>query len=212
MSSRSSHYHVLHILTLSSLLGSQIIMSPRSSHYQLLSFLSDSHIIMSSRSSRCHVFHMPTLFYLSVTHIIMSPRSSDYHVFQIPTLLCLSETFTMSSEFYSLSPFPLVDPYVFMSGCRSFQTHVIFLSLHNHATGCLKKRGISFAISISIKLNTNLLGIYLSRKMGSTALSGVQKHFCTISGSQGISKPIWGIKFQEFQIMNNLISLNMIST
>ena len=87
-----------------------------------------------------------------------------------------------------------------------------YLVLFHVIQGASKKRGICFAISISIKLNTNLLGIYLSRKMGSTALSGVQKHFCTISGSQGISKPIWGIKFQEFQIMNNLISLNMIST
>ena len=42
------------------------------------------------------------------------------------------------------------------------------------------------------------------------ALSGVQKHFSTISGSQGLSKKIWGTKFQELEIMNNLISLNLI--
>ena len=42
------------------------------------------------------------------------------------------------------------------------------------------------------------------------ALSGVQKHFCTISGSHGLSKKIWGTKFQEFEIKNNLISLNLI--
>ena len=41
-------------------------------------------------------------------------------------------------------------------------------------------------------------------KVGSIALSGVQKHFCIISGSRDISKTIWGIRFQEFEIMNNL--------
>ena len=79
-------------------------------------------------------------------------------------------------------------------------------------TGCLKKRGICFVISISIKLNTNLLDIYFIGKMGSIAPSGVQKHFCTISESRGISKTICGIIFQELQIMNDLISLNMIPT
>ena len=39
--------------------------------------------------------------------------------------------------------------------------------------------------------------------MGSIALSGVQKHFCIISGSRDISKTIWGIRFQEFEIVNN---------
>ena len=33
--------------------------------------------------------------------------------------------------------------------------------------------------------------------------SGVQKLLCMISGSRGISKTIWGIKFQEFEIMKS---------
>ena len=46
-----------------------------------------------------------------------------------------------------------------------------------------KKSGICFMIIISIKLNTNLVGMYLICKLGSIAPSGVQKHFCTVSGS-----------------------------
>ena len=30
--------------------------------------------------------------------------------------------------------------------------------------------------------------------------------FCTISGSRDISKTMWGIRFKEFEIINNLIS------
>ena len=55
-------------------------------------------------------------------------------------------------------------------------------------TGCLKKKGICFMISISVKLKTNLLDVYLTLKVGSIAVSGIQKHFCTISGSRGMSK------------------------
>ena len=51
---------------------------------------------------------------------------------------------------------------------------------------------------------------YLIWKVGCVALSGVQKHFCTISGNRGISKAIWGIRFQEFKMMDNLISWNLI--
>ena len=51
---------------------------------------------------------------------------------------------------------------------------------------------------------------YLIWKVGLVALSGVQKYFYTILGSQDISKMIWGIRFQEFEVMNNLISWNMI--
>ena len=76
--------------------------------------------------------------------------------------------------------------------------------------GVSKKRGICFMIIISIKLNTNLLGIYLIWKVGSIAPSGVQKQFCTISGSRGISKEILGTRFQKFERMNNLIALNLI--
>ena len=43
-------------------------------------------------------------------------------------------------------------------------------------TGCLKKKGICFMIIISIKLNTDLLGIYLIWKVVSIAPSGVHKH------------------------------------
>ena len=50
-------------------------------------------------------------------------------------------------------------------------------------TGCLKKSGICFMIIISIKLNTNLVGMSLICKLGSIARSGVQKLFCTVSGS-----------------------------
>ena len=42
------------------------------------------------------------------------------------------------------------------------------------------------------------------------APSGVQKHFCTIAGSRGIRKKICGIRFQEIEKINNLISLNLI--
>ena len=70
-----------------------------------------------------------------------------------------------------------------------------------------KKNGICFMISITIKLNTKLLGIYLFRKVGSIVPPGIQKHFCTISGSRGKSQKMWGIRFE---IMNNLISLNLI--
>ena len=49
--------------------------------------------------------------------------------------------------------------------------------------GASKKSGICFMIIISIKLNTNLVGMYLICKLGSIAPSGVQKHFCTVSGS-----------------------------
>ena len=41
-------------------------------------------------------------------------------------------------------------------------------------------------------------------------MGALQKHFGTISGSQGISKNIWGTRFQEFELINNLISLNLI--
>ena len=54
-----------------------------------------------------------------------------------------------------------------------------------------QKKGICFMIIISIKLNTDLLGIYLIWKVVSIAPSGVHKHFCTISGSRGISKEIF---------------------
>ena len=50
----------------------------------------------------------------------------------------------------------------------------------------------------------NMLEGWFIWKVGSIALSGVQKHFCIISGSRDISKTIWGIRFQEFEIMNNL--------
>ena len=50
----------------------------------------------------------------------------------------------------------------------------------------------------------NMLEGWFISKVGTIALSGVQKHFCIISGSRDISKTIWGIRFQEFDIMNNL--------
>ena len=42
--------------------------------------------------------------------------------------------------------------------------------------------------------------------------SGVQKHLSAISGSWDIDigNTIWGIRFQEFEIINNLISWNLI--
>ena len=91
--------------------------------------------------------------------------------------------------------------------CLKWVSHV-FTILFPWVQGVSKKSGICFMITISIKLNTNLLGIYLIWKVGSIAPSGVQMHFYAISGSCGISKKIWGTRFQEFEIMNNLISLN----
>ena len=40
---------------------------------------------------------------------------------------------------------------------------------------------------------------WLIWKVRSIAPSGVQKLFCTISGSRDINKTMWGIRFQEFQ-------------
>ena len=55
--------------------------------------------------------------------------------------------------------------------------------------GASKKCGICFmSSSISIKLNANILGIYLIQKVRSIAQSGVQKTFFTISESRDISK------------------------
>ena len=51
-------------------------------------------------------------------------------------------------------------------------------------TGCLKKMRFVYMISISVKLNANLLDIYLILKVGSIDLSGVHKHFCTIFWSR----------------------------
>ena len=70
--------------------------------------------------------------------------------------------------------------------------------------GVSKRSGICFMISISIKLNTNLLDIYLILKVGSIDLSGVQKHFRTISGSRGKSKTILDNRFQELELINNI--------
>ena len=49
--------------------------------------------------------------------------------------------------------------------------------------------------------------------MGSIAQapSGVHKNLCTISESRGISKTIWGFRFEGFQMKNNHISLNQIA-
>ena len=55
--------------------------------------------------------------------------------------------------------------------------------------------------------------MHFIRKGGYVAPSEVQIHFCTISGKQDISKTYWVsaiIRFQEFEIMNNRISLNLI--
>ena len=46
--------------------------------------------------------------------------------------------------------------------------------------------------------------------MGSIAPSGLHKHFCVILGSRDMSKTIWGISFQGFEIISNLISWNLI--
>ena len=53
-------------------------------------------------------------------------------------------------------------------------------------------------------------GYIFNLKGGSIAPSQVQKHFCTISGTRGISKKIRDTRFQEFEIMTNFISLNLI--
>ena len=71
--------------------------------------------------------------------------------------------------------------------------------------GVSKKGGICLMISISVKLNTNLLDIYLNLKVGSIDPSGVQKHFCTISGSRDISKLKRGIRFRKNLILDNLV-------
>ena len=78
--------------------------------------------------------------------------------------------------------------------------------------GASKKSGICFVTSISIKLNTNPLSIYLILKLGSIVSYGIQKHDCMISWNPDISKTIWGIIFQKFKIMNNLIPLKLIQS
>ena len=45
--------------------------------------------------------------------------------------------------------------------------------------------------------------------MGSIGPFGVQKLFCTIFGGRDISRSKWGIRFQKFEIMIDLISLNL---
>ena len=106
----------------------------------------------------------------------------------------------------------MINAHIVMKGVpRSLPQQIVDLpSLAYYSTGGLKKSGICFMISISVKLNTNLLDIYLILKVGSIDLSGVQKHFCTISGSRGKSKTILDNRFQELEIINNLISLNLI--
>ena len=39
-------------------------------------------------------------------------------------------------------------------------------------------------------------------RLGFMSLSGLQKHFCMVSGSCDISKTIWGIRFQAFDQSN----------
>ena len=58
--------------------------------------------------------------------------------------------------------------------------------------------------------NSHFRETYHIWKVRSPALSWVQKHFYTISSNRHISKRIWGITFQEFEMMNNLISWNLI--
>ena len=43
-----------------------------------------------------------------------------------------------------------------------------------------------------------------ARKVGSLASSGVKKLFCTIFGSQDVSKLKWGIRSQNVYILDNL--------
>ena len=57
-----------------------------------------------------------------------------------------------------------------------------------------QKKWDLFLISIFIKLNANLPGIYFIRKVGSINLSAVQKHFCMILGKRDISQSEWDIK------------------
>ena len=47
--------------------------------------------------------------------------------------------------------------------------------------------------------------------MGSIAPSGVQKLFSTMPGSRDISKSKWGIRFQKYQILDNLTSWILMS-
>ena len=78
-------------------------------------------------------------------------------------------------------------------------TYILFKPSADIVQGASKKRGICFVISISIELNTNLLGIYFSGKRGSIAPSGVHKHFCTISGSRVIRKQYGVSDFKNFK-------------
>ena len=75
-----------------------------------------------------------------------------------------------------------------------------------------QKKVWCFMISISIKLNTNMQGIYLIWKVGSIVPSGVQKYFWTILESRDIRKTIWCIRCQELYIMKNLIILKSDTT
>ena len=85
-----------------------------------------------------------------------------------------------SCQFAGLQQTPMPD-----KGCFQQTLHLVFLKY--------------------LGLQTYLkAGTYYFWKVGSIALSKVQKHFRTISWSWNISKTIWGIIFQEFEIMDNL--------
>ena len=73
----------------------------------------------------------------------------------------------------------------------------------------MSKKSGNITINI-IHTGLNLPDIYLILKVGSIDPSGVQKHFCAISGSWGKSKTILDNRFQDLEIINNLILLNMI--
>ena len=78
-------------------------------------------------------------------------------------------------------------------------------------TGCLKKGGGDlFYAQYLHQIKLKSAGYIFNLKAGIQARPGVQNHCNAISGNRGISKTIWGIRFDEFEILNNLISLNLI--
>ena len=82
---------------------------------------------------------------------------------------------------------------------------VVFISISNevppYVTGCLKNAPLWVLLNFSGHKHARRIVHISFWKAGSLCLSEVQKHFCTISGSQYISKTIWVIRLQNFRPM-----------
>ena len=65
---------------------------------------------------------------------------------------------------------------------------------------------VSFFSFMNSAPPSKMAGTYFISKVGSIALSEVQKHFCTISGSRDMSKSKLDIRLQKIYVKENLVS------